>query len=48
MVFKINRMNEVLPKVTGDKREKVDKIRVAIILGTIILTIKITLILFHI
>lgn len=41
-------MNEVLPKVTtGDTREKVDKIRVAILLGTIILTIKITLILFH-
>lgn len=28
MVFKINRMNEVLPKVKGDTREKVDKIRV--------------------
>lgn len=48
MVFKINRMNEVLPKVTGDTREKVDKIRVVVLLGTIIPTIKITLIQFHI
>lgn len=48
MAFKINRMNEVLPKVTGDAREKVYKIRVAILLVTIILTIKITFTLFHI
>lgn len=41
-------MNEVLPKVTGDTRKKVNKIRVVVLLGTIILTIKITLILFHI